>query len=53
MKYRVTLNGKTYEIEVEQGEAQVLSVTDAAAAPVAAPASAPVAPAQAAPPSEC
>ena len=50
MKYRVTLNGKTYEIEVEQGEAQVLSVTDAAAAPVAAPvAAAPAAPVAAAP----
>ena len=58
MKYRVSLNGKDYEIEVEKGEAQILDVTDtpvaaapaaaapAAAAPVAAaPAAAPAAPA--------
>lgn len=39
MKYIVTLNDKDYEIEVERGEARVLSVTTAApAAPVAAPA---------------
>ena len=53
MKYRVSLNGKDYEIEVEKGEAQILDVTDtpvaaapAAAAPVAA---APVGAAPAAP----
>ncbi len=51
MKYRVTLNGKNYEVEVEQGEAQLINVTDAtvAATPaVAAPAAAaPAAPAPA------
>ncbi len=52
MKYRVSLNGKDYEIEVEKGEAQVLSISDtpAAAVPVAAaPVAAPAAPAAAAP----
>ncbi|HBL41738.1 MAG TPA: acetyl-CoA carboxylase biotin carboxyl carrier protein subunit, partial [Ruminococcaceae bacterium] len=38
MKYVVTLNGKNYEVEVEETEAVLLSVSDAA--PVAAPASA-------------
>ena len=28
MKYRVSLNGKDYEIEVEQGEAQILNISD-------------------------
>ena len=50
MKYKVTLNGKTYEIEVEAGKAMCLAeyealapaVTPAVAAPVATPA-APVA----------
>ena len=53
MKYRVSLNGKDYEIEVEKGEAQILDVTDTpvAAAPAAAPvAAAPVAAAPAAAP---
>ena len=40
MKYKVNLNGKTYEVEVERGEAQLISVTDiqpiAANIPVAA-----------------
>ena len=38
MKYMVTLNGKKYEIEVEEGQAIVNSVTTApmAGAPVAA-----------------
>ena len=37
MKYQVTLNAKTYEIEVEKGEALLLNVTDAAvAAPISA-----------------
>ena len=51
MKYRVSLNGKDYEIEVERGEAQILNITDTpvAAAP-AAPAAAPVAAAPAAAP---
>ncbi len=48
MKYLVTLNGKTYEVEVEHGEAMLLNEYDAAA-PVApaAPAAtaAPAAPA--------
>lgn len=53
-KYKVTLNGKTYEIEVEKGEAIVQAEYDAmapaaapapvAAAPTAAPAAAPAAP---------
>ena len=52
MKYKVTLNGKTYEIEVEAGKAMLLDEYEAivpsapapvAAAPVAAPAAAPVA----------
>ena len=57
MKYRISLNGKDYEIEVEQGEAQILSVSDtpvaaapsAPAAPAAAPAPAPAAAPAAAP----
>ena len=48
MKYEVTLNGKTYEIEVEEGKAIVLD--ECAAAPVAPAAPAPAsAPAPAAP----
>ena len=55
MKYKVTLNGRTYEVEVEAGEAMLLSEYEAiapapataAAAPVAAPAAAPAAPAAA------
>ncbi|MFR1694850.1 MAG: biotin/lipoyl-containing protein [Acutalibacteraceae bacterium] len=56
MKYMVTLNGKKYEIEVEEGQAIVNSVTTApmagapvAAAPAVAPApvAAPAAPAPA------
>lgn len=48
MKYKVTLNGKTYEVEVEAGEAMLLSEYEAAApAPAAAPVAA--APAAAAP----
>ena len=38
MKYKVTLNGRTYEVEVESGEAMLLSEYEAIApAPVAAP----------------
>mgnify|MGYP000958533866 CR=1 FL=1 len=57
MKYIVTLNGKSYEVEVEKGQATVVNVTQAPAAPVqaqpaaaapAAPASAPAAQAPAA-----
>ena len=52
MKYKVTLNGRTYEVEVEAGKAMLLDeyaavapvaapAAAAAAAPVAAPAAAP------------
>lgn len=50
MKYKVTLNNRTYEVEVEQGQAMLVDEYEAyapsvpaAAAPVAAPAAAPVA----------
>ena len=45
MKYKVTLKGRTYEIEVEAGEAILLDEYEAIApsAPAAAPAAAPVA----------
>ena len=49
MKYKVTLNGRTYEVEVEAGKAMLLDEYEAiapaapAAAPVAAPAVAPAA----------
>ncbi|MBQ7037357.1 MAG: biotin/lipoyl-binding protein [Clostridia bacterium] len=48
--YKITLNGKTYEVEVKEGEAIVAAEYEAAA-PVAAPVAAPAAPAapQAAP----
>ena len=55
MKYKVTLNGRTYEVEVEAGKAMLLAEYEAvapapvAAAPVAAPAAAPAAAAPAAP----
>ena len=52
MKYKVTLNGRTYEVEVEAGKAMLLSEYEAvapAAPAVAAPAAAPAAPAPAAP----
>ena len=42
MKYKVTLNGRTYEVEVEQGKAMLLDEYEAVA-PTAAPAAAPVA----------
>ena len=55
MKYKVTLNGRTYEVEVEAGKAMLLAEYEAvvpsapaaapAAAAVAAPAAAPAAPA--------
>ncbi len=50
MKYNINLNGKKYEVEVERGQAEVVSVADiapvaAAPAPVAAAAPAPAAPA--------
>ncbi len=49
MKYKVTLCGRTYEIQVEGGKALVLDEYDAVAAPVAAPAAAPAAVEAAAP----
>lgn len=53
MKYKVTLNGKTYEVEVEQGKAILLdeyeALAPAQAAPAAAPAPAAAAAAPAAP----
>ena len=54
MKYKVTLNGRTYEVEVEAGKAMCVAEYEAyapAAAPVAAaPVAAPVAAAPAAAP---
>ncbi len=57
MKYKVTLNGKTYEVEVEHDTAMIVDEYEAyapapaaPAAPVAAPAAAPTAPAQTAAP---
>ena len=53
MKYKVTLNGRTYEVEVEAGKARLLDEYEAiapapaAAAPVAAAAPAAAAPAAA------
>ena len=53
MKYKITLNGRTYEVEVEAGKAMLLDeyeaiVPSAPAAPVAAPVTAaPAAPAAA------
>ena len=38
MKYKVTLNGKTYEVEVEQGKAVLLDEYEALAPAQAAPA---------------
>lgn len=52
MIYKVTLNGKVYEVEVEKGEAVIQAEYEAAlpaAAPVAPVAPAPSAPAPAAP----
>ena len=48
MKYKVTLNGRTYEVEVEAGKAMLIDEY-AAVAPVAPVAAAPVAAAPAAP----
>ena len=43
MKYKVTLNGKTYEVEVEAGKAMLVDEYEAYAPAPAAPAAAPVA----------
>ena len=41
MKYKITLNGKTYEVEVEAGQAMLVDEYEAyAPAPAAAPADA-------------
>lgn len=48
MKYKVTLNNRVYEVEVEQGEAMLVNEYELAAPAVAAPAAAPVAVAPAA-----
>ena len=44
MKYKITLNGKTYEVEVEEGQAMLVDEYEAykPAAPAAAPAPAPL-----------
>ena len=49
MKYKVTLNGRTYEVEVEAGKAMLLAEYEAVApaAPAAPAAAAPAAPAAA------
>ena len=54
MKYKVTLNKRTYEVEVESGEAMLVDEYEAyAPAPAAVPAQAPVAaPAPAAAPAQ-
>ena len=44
MKYKITLQGRTYEVEVERGEAMLLDEYDAKAPVPAAPAVAPAAP---------
>ena len=54
MKYKVTLNGRTYEVEVEAGKAMLLDeyeaiVPSAPAAPAAAPTAVPAAAPAAAP----
>ncbi len=49
MTYKITLGGKTYEVQVEAGQAMLLNEYEAVA-PVAAPAAAPVAAAEPAAP---
>ena len=48
MTYKVTLNGRTYEVEVEAGKAMLIDEYEAIA-PVATPVAAPAAPVAAAP----
>lgn len=50
MKYKVTLNNRVYEVEVEQGEAMLVNEYELAAPAVAAPAAPAVAPVAAAAP---
>lgn len=45
MKYKVTLNGTTYEVEVERGQAMLIDEYQAVAPAAPAPAAAPAAPA--------
>jgi len=51
MKYKITLNNRVYEVEVEEGKAMLLDEYEAIAptAPAAAPVAAPAAAAEAAP----
>ena len=49
MKYKVTLNNRVYEVEVEQGEAMLVDEYELAAPAAAAPAAPAAAPAPAAP----
>lgn len=49
MKYKVTLKGKTYEVEVNQGEAMILDEYEAIAPAAPAVAATPAAPVAAAP----
>ena len=49
MKYKVTLNNRVYEVEVEQGEAMLVDEYELAAPAVAAPAAPAAAPVAAAP----
>lgn len=44
MKYKITLQGRTYEVEVERGEAMLLDEYEAKTPVPAAPAAAPAAP---------
>ena len=50
MKYKITLKGRTYEVEVEHGEAMLLDEYEAAAPVAPAPAAPAAAPAAAAAP---
>ena len=50
MKYKVTLNNRTYEVEVEEGKAMLVDEYEAYAPAAPAPAAAPVAAAPAAAP---
>ena len=45
MKYKVTLNNRVYEVEVEQGEAMLVNEYELAAPAAAAAPAAPAAPA--------
>ena len=52
MKYKITLNGKTYEVEVEAGQAMLVDEYEAYAPAPAAPVAVAAAPAAAAPAEE-